>query len=220
MPVQLRAACLREVAFEVNEDTLMAAMACCARGVDMVRRGDVEGGLAALRGPDAPPLAWKHHPGVGRETWAAFSLVLGTAYCERIVGRRAANLEEAKRSFEGTLEVYTMAEFPGPWAETNNYLATVHGELGELAAATQEAAQHEDGAGGGAGGGGAARAVHLARAVEHYALALQVGTPPLPSRLVLTHRNRQRRARQAGPAPPCHYAAALPPRRRRRPATW
>ena len=37
--------------------------------------GDLEGGLALLRGPSAPPLAWKHSVGVGRETWAAYQLV-------------------------------------------------------------------------------------------------------------------------------------------------
>jgi hypothetical protein len=74
--------------------------------------GDVEGGVALLKGPTAPPLAWKRHHGVGKETWAAFQMVLGSAYLERIVGRRSANVEAAIGHFSGALDVYSKEEYP------------------------------------------------------------------------------------------------------------
>ena len=112
LPLRLRAACLKEWVFPVCEQTVAAAVGTCQFAVLSMVAGDVEGGIGLLKGPTAPPLAWKRHQGVGKETWAAFQMVLGSAYLERIVGKRQSNVEASVSHFLGALDVYSQEAYP------------------------------------------------------------------------------------------------------------
>lgn len=112
LPLRLRAACLKEWVFPVCEQTVAAAVGTCQFAVLSMVAGDVEGGIGLLKGPTAPPLAWKRHQGVGKETWAAFQMVLGSAYLERIVGKRQSNVEASVSHFLGALDVYSKEDYP------------------------------------------------------------------------------------------------------------
>ena len=158
--VGVRAECVQEHAFPVTEASVAAAVRLCQAALGRMLLGDVEGAIARLRGPDAPPLAWKHHSGIGRETWAACQFTLGTCYGERIVGRRGANLALATKHFQGCLEVYTHDAFPIQWAEVQNTLASAFAE---------RTADND-------GGDGSTLADFLGLAVHHYELSLEVFT--------------------------------------------
>jgi len=58
--------------------------------------------------------------------WAENQNNLGIAYCERILGNKAENLEAAIRCFKAALEIYTQQNFPEKWADIQNNLALAY----------------------------------------------------------------------------------------------
>lgn len=107
LPIKVSAGCVTEWNFPVSEEAVSVAMEIMAMAVFSIMAGDCEGAIALLKGPSAPPLAWKQHAGVGRETWAGFESMLGSAYLERLMGMRAANVEAAIAHFTAALSAYS-----------------------------------------------------------------------------------------------------------------
>eukprot|EP00614_Pseudopedinella_elastica_P025572 CAMPEP_0172635632 /NCGR_PEP_ID=MMETSP1068-20121228/200410_1 /TAXON_ID=35684 /ORGANISM="Pseudopedinella elastica, Strain CCMP716" /LENGTH=467 /DNA_ID=CAMNT_0013447909 /DNA_START=100 /DNA_END=1500 /DNA_ORIENTATION=- len=145
--VGLRPSCVREFAFPVDERSVGEAIRICQIAITSMLIGDIEGAISKLKGPGSPPTAWKHHQGVGKETWAAYQFTLGTAYCERIIGNKTANLDQAIKFYSNCLHVYTRESYPMQWAEVKNNLATAYGErtVGDRALNLTNAAQcYED----------------------------------------------------------------------------
>jgi CHAT domain-containing protein len=62
----------------------------------------------------------------GSEDWAGTQNNLANAYCNRINGSRAENLESAISFYEAALTVFTREDFPKDWAMTQNNLATAY----------------------------------------------------------------------------------------------
>jgi CHAT domain-containing protein len=58
--------------------------------------------------------------------WAATQNNLGNAYCDRIRGDRAANLEQAIAAYQHALRVYTRKAAPQDWARTQMNLGTAY----------------------------------------------------------------------------------------------
>jgi Tetratricopeptide repeat len=59
----------------------------------------------------------------GSEKFAQTQNNLAAAYCDRINGSRADNLEKAIEFYQAALTVYTLEDFPQQWAMTQNNLA-------------------------------------------------------------------------------------------------
>ncbi|MEG5000271.1 CHAT domain-containing protein, partial [Microcoleus sp. B4-D4] len=62
------------------------------------------------------------------QDWANTQNNLATAYCGRIRGEKADNLEKAIFAYQAALEVRTREAFPQDWANTQNNLATAYGD--------------------------------------------------------------------------------------------
>ena len=62
------------------------------------------------------------------EDWAQTQNNLANAYCDRIRGDKAENIEMAIASYTAALTVYTRDAFPEQWAETQNNLATAYSD--------------------------------------------------------------------------------------------
>jgi CHAT domain-containing protein len=60
------------------------------------------------------------------EDWAGTQTNLAIAYCNRIRGERAENLEQAIAASQQALEVYTRDAFPEDWAMTQSNLGTMY----------------------------------------------------------------------------------------------
>jgi tetratricopeptide (TPR) repeat protein len=67
---------------------------------------------------------------VSREEWAMIQDDLGNAYCDRIEGDWAENMEKAIAAFQSALQGYTHEDedFREDWARTQNNLATVYSD--------------------------------------------------------------------------------------------
>jgi CHAT domain-containing protein len=89
----------------------------------------------------------------GSEMFAQTQNNLATAYCERINGSRAENLERAIEFYDAALTVYTLEDFPEYWAMTQNNLANAYSKRIN-----------------------GSRAENLERAIEFYDAALTVST--------------------------------------------
>jgi hypothetical protein len=55
-------------------------------------------------------------------------IIWQNAYCDRIRGDKAENIEMAIASYTAALTVYTRDAFPEQWAETQNNLATAYSD--------------------------------------------------------------------------------------------
>ncbi len=66
------------------------------------------------------------HRQPGSKKYAQTQNNLANAYCERINGSRAENLERAIKYFQAALTVRTCEDFPEQWAETQNNLANAY----------------------------------------------------------------------------------------------
>ncbi|HIK09349.1 MAG TPA: tetratricopeptide repeat protein [Oscillatoriaceae cyanobacterium M33_DOE_052] len=81
----------------------------------------------------------KHNP----PKWAQTQNNLANAYCNRIRGERAANLEQAIKCYQAALQVRTRKAYPKQWARTQNNLATAYFDRirGKRAANLEQAIQ-------------------------------------------------------------------------------
>jgi CHAT domain-containing protein/TPR repeat protein/predicted enzyme related to lactoylglutathione lyase len=62
----------------------------------------------------------------GSKDWAETQNKLANAYCDRIIGDRAQNIEKAIEYYSAALTVLTRDAFPEDWAMTQNNLATAY----------------------------------------------------------------------------------------------
>jgi hypothetical protein len=58
--------------------------------------------------------------------WATTQNNLGNAYCERIKGDKADNIELAIAAYNLALQIYTPQAFPQHWATTQNNLGAAY----------------------------------------------------------------------------------------------
>jgi len=86
--------------------------------------------------------------------WATIQYNLGNAYCDRLDGDRAENVERAIAAYDAALTVYTAQTLPVPWAMTQYNLGAAYSDriLGD-------------------------RAENVERTIAAYELALTVYTP-------------------------------------------
>ena len=137
------ASVLQRSDMRVTEENLLRVADACERALKLRKQGDIEGSIALLRGGLRPPSFWRRHA-IGAASWACFECALAAAFCDRIVGSRAGNVEAALGHFESSLLVFTADDYPLQYAECNNGLATAYTERieGEKAQNLENAIRH------------------------------------------------------------------------------
>jgi tetratricopeptide (TPR) repeat protein len=137
------ASVLQRHEMQVSEENILRVADACEHALELQKKGDIEGSISLLRSGLRPPSLWRRHA-IGAASWAAFESALAAAFCDRIVGSRAANIEAALGHFESALLVFTIEDYPTQFAECSNGLATAYTERieGEKAHNLESAIQH------------------------------------------------------------------------------
>ena len=127
----------------VTESNLLRVSDAVDQAAGLRKKGDIEGSIAVLKGRLRPPSLWRRHA-IGAASWGAFESALALAYCDRIIGSRAANLEAALGHYESALLVFNHDDYPMQFAECSNGVATAYTERveGEKAQNLESAIRH------------------------------------------------------------------------------